>query len=156
MSTPIRRRIVAAGFAAAAVIAGVTTGTGTAAGETKVPLTQPCFSLSPYILDQPYVQTSVTVDQRVSGSVVVTLGTASSFWFLAGGYNTDIRLDWHNTDTGARGTENTSIRSTVPAGTATFFLGTGPGRVEFTFRAVNSLPLWSIPTNTCRGVIDVW
>ncbi|MFD3812448.1 hypothetical protein [Rhodococcus sp. NPDC058639] len=121
-----------------------------------MPLTRPCFSLSPNILDQPYVQTSVTVHQRVSGTGDMMLGTSSSFWFLAGGDNADIRLDWHNTDTGARGTENTSIRSTVPAPTAFFLLSTGPGRVEFTFRSVNSLLLWSIPTNTCRGVIDVW
>lgn len=130
-------------------------GTGTAAAEVEVPMTR-CFGLSPYILDQPYAPGRVFTWQPGPGHTQVSVTDASSLWFFAGGYRSDVRMEWHNTTTGTRGTEQVSVDVGYPGnGVARFDVHSGAGHVEFTISAVNSIPLWSIHTTSCGGSFDV-
>lgn len=130
-------------------------GSGTAVADTEVPMNR-CLGLSPYILDQPYAPGRVFTWQPHSGRTEVTLADVSSLWFFAGGYRSDVRFDWHNTATGKRGTEYSTVNIGYPGNVARFSVDSGPGRVEFTVSAVNSIPLWSIPTTSCGAAFEVW
>ena len=151
------KRTVACVFVAAGMLAGVGLGAGTATADTvEIPMTR-CWGVSPYIVDQPYAPARLFGWQTEPGKIELSLPDVSSLWFFAGGYRSDVRLDWHNRNTGARGTVTDSVNVAYPgSGVAYFDMQSGPGDVEFTVSAVNSIPLWSIPTTSCGGVVRVW
>ncbi|HET8994149.1 MULTISPECIES: hypothetical protein [unclassified Rhodococcus (in: high G+C Gram-positive bacteria)] len=157
MSLRALRRVGAATFVAAGMLTGLAVGTGTAAADTvEVPMDR-CWGVSPYILDQPYAPARLFGYQTESGSIQLQMPDVSSLWFFAGGYQTDVKFDWHNIATDERGTLTDTATVAYPGGdVVTFDLNSGPGPVEFTVSAVNSIPLWSIPTTSCGGVVDVW
>lgn len=149
------RRTVATALVTAGVLAGLGVGTGTATAETvEIPMNR-CWGVSPYIVDQPYAPARLFGWQTEPGRIELSLADVSTLWFFAG-YRSDVRLDWHNRSTGARGTLTDSVTIAYPGtGVARFDMESGPGEVEFTVSAVNSIPLWSIPTTSCGGVVNV-
>jgi hypothetical protein len=151
------RRMAASTLVAAGVLSGLAVGAGTATADTvEIPMNR-CWGVSPYILDQPYAPARLFGWQTAPGRTELSLPDVSSLWFFAGGYRSDVRLDWHNRNTGARGTLTDSVDVAYPgSGVARFDLQSGPGDVEVTVSAVNSIPLWGIPTTACGGVVKVW
>jgi len=149
------RRTVATALVTAGVFAGLGVGTGTATAETvEIPMNR-CWGVSPYIVDQPYAPARLFGWQTEPGRIELSLADVSTLWFFAG-YRSDVRLDWHNRSTGARGTLTDSVTIAYPGtGVARFDMESGRGEVEFTVSAVNSIPLWSIPTTSCGGVVNV-
>jgi hypothetical protein len=156
MSSRALRRAGAATLAAAGILTGLAVGTGTAAADTvEVPMDR-CWGVSPYIVDQPYAPARLFSWQTEPGRTQLQMPDVASLWFFTGGYQTDVKLDWHNVDTGERGTLYDNATVSNPGNdVVTFDLNSGPGDVEFTVSAVNSIPLWSIPTTSCGGVVSV-
>jgi hypothetical protein len=156
MSLRALRRAGAATIVAAGMFTGLALGTGTATAETvEVPMDR-CWGVSPYILDQPYAPGRLFGWQTEPGKIQLQMPDVSSLWFFAGGYQTDVKFEWRNRDTGASGTLYDTATVAYPGGdVVTFDLDSGPGAVEFTVSAVNSIPLWSIPTTSCGGVVSV-
>lgn len=112
-----------------------------------------CWGVSPYIVDQPYAPARLFSWQTEPGRTQLQMPDVASLWFFTGGYQTDVKLDWHNVDTGERGTLYDNATVSNPGNdVVTFDLNSGPGDVEFTVSAVNSIPLWSIPTR--RAVVS--
>ncbi|MFD3810027.1 hypothetical protein [Rhodococcus sp. NPDC058639] len=156
MTVRFLRRTAASALVAAGMFTGLGVGAGTAAAETPIPMNR-CWGISPYIVDQPYAPARLFGWQTEPGRIELSLPDVSSLWFFAGGYRSDVRLDWHNRNTGARGTVTDSVNVAYPgSGVARFDVRSGPGDVEFTVSAVNSIPLWAIPTTSCGGVVNVW
>ncbi|SQI34613.1 Uncharacterised protein [Rhodococcus coprophilus] len=156
MTIRFLRRAIATVVVAASMSVGLGVGAGTATADTvEIPMTR-CWGLSPYIVDQPYAPARLFGWQTEPGRIELSLADVSTLWFFAG-YRSDVRLDWHNRSTGARGTLDDSVTVAYPGtGVARFDIRSGPGEVEFTVSAVNSIPLWSIPTTSCGGVVNVW
>lgn len=156
MTVRFLRRTAASALVAAGMFTGLGVGAGTAAAETPISMNR-CWGVSPYIVDQPYAPARLFGWQTEPGRIELSLPDVSSLWFFAGGYRSDVRLDWHNRNTGARGTLTDSVTVAYPgSGVARFDVRSGPGDVEFTVSAVNSIPLWAIPTTSCGGVVTVW
>lgn len=156
MSRMMRRATGVAAMTAAAAGLAVA-GAGTAAAETEVPMTR-CLGLSPYVVDQPFAPARLFLTQSLPGEGpgkgTLRLHDASSLWFFAGGYQSDVRLDWRNVDNGHAGTATDTRAVAYPGGdTASFFLDAGPGTYELTMSAYNHHALWGFPTTSCTGTV---
>ncbi|QNG17800.1 hypothetical protein G4H71_05335 [Rhodococcus triatomae] len=150
-----RTALRAAGIVAAAGAAITLAGAGTAAADTEVTMTR-CLGLSPYIADQPFAPARLWQSPDGPGAATFTLHDVSSFWFFAGGYQSDVRLDWRNLDTGASGTAHDTRTVAYPGGdSARLHVPSGPGAVELTLSAYNHHDLWGFPTTSCTGTAQV-
>ncbi len=154
-------RIAAGALAAAGAVALGIGAAGTANAELHsdvVPMDGPCLGLSPYIVDQPYAfsQLYVLQDTARPGQARIDF-TPSSLWFFAGGYDSDFRIDWTNTATGATGTIQDSMRVANPGSHASpgYTIDSGPGDVALTISAYNHHALWGFPSVPCSGTIHV-
>ena len=161
MSGRRARKFGAAFAAGGCAVALSVVGAGTADAELHtdvVSMDQPCIGLSPYIVDQPFAfsQVSVLQDTEVPGQAKLNFNP-SSLWFFAGGYASDFTVDWTNTQTGESGTVSDSMHVGYPGSNLTpgYVVDSGPGDVALTFNAYNHHELWGFPTLTCHGTIHV-
>ncbi|WLP89467.1 hypothetical protein [Gordonia sp. NB41Y] len=143
---------VAAAITATGLLGTGILGTGTASAETVAPLDR-CWGISPNIVDQPYSTARLFVSPDGPGRVTAAVRDISSFW--RGGYESVGRLDWHNLRTGKRGTAVDAAPIRLYVNGPTFRLNTGTGPVRVTLSAVNRNALWSIPTTSCSGTLQV-
>lgn len=159
-STRIRTTVAASATAAALTI-GTLTGLTHGAGDASAQYNRPfplsnCFGLSPNIVDVPFMPPGVNVSEY--GGFTTVTATFSSLW-LGVGYDSHAKLTWQHLGNGKRGTLHSSAVTRPPN---TGVLGfnfpknqPGKGRVKVTLSAVNSNALWSIPAQSCSGVIEV-
>ncbi|GED99172.1 hypothetical protein [Gordonia crocea] len=152
----VRTRVAAAAVAVvAAAGVAVATGAGAAQASRVYPLGG-CTQISPNVVDLPYNPTRVIVSEYAGTTYLIT--EFSSVW-VGAGYNSRMRLDFHNLRTGQRGVRFSNRNVSPPyVGThqiaiRTSHLGRGP--VRLTLNAVNSNALWSIPAPNCSTVITV-
>ncbi|MFD4467887.1 hypothetical protein ACFWPA_06300 [Rhodococcus sp. NPDC058505] len=153
------RRVTGIAAATLAAAGLAVAGAGTASAETEVPMTR-CLGLSPYIVDQPYAPARLFLTQSLpnegSGKGTLRLHDVASLWFFAGGYQSDVRLDWRNVDNGKTGTLTDTATVGTPGGdSAKFFLDAGPGKYDLTMSAYNKHALWGMPTTSCTGSVTL-
>ncbi|ATD69560.1 MULTISPECIES: hypothetical protein [Gordonia] len=147
-------RLAAAALALAAAAGLGLSGTGEAAASREFPVST-CIGPSPNVIDLPFMVRRAIVD-TYAGNAYIAADFPSYF---PGGYQSSLRMDWHNQSTGKRGSKLSNTRVRPPYQGVHYFVipvsQIGRGRVDVTFSAVNSNALWSVPSTSCRGTIVV-
>ncbi|AUH67124.1 MULTISPECIES: hypothetical protein [Gordonia] len=150
----LRTRVLAAAVAAAAVVSSLLAGAGSAGAVTREYPLHGCLNVSPNIVDMPYRPFRAIVSEY-AGTTYIQIDYGS-LW-IGVGYDSVARLDWHNLQTGRKGTmidhsqvrpPNTGVHNfSLPRSTF------GPGRVQLRLSTVNRNALWAIPARSCGGVV---
>ncbi|MDS1114535.1 hypothetical protein RD149_12235 [Gordonia westfalica] len=147
-------RSAAAALSIAAAAGLGLAGTGQAEASREFPVSN-CIGPSPNIVDLPFM-----VRRAIVGTYAGNAYIAADFpSYFPGGYQSSLRMDWHNPSTGKRGSKisNTQVRPPYQ-GVHNFVIPVnqiGKGRVNVTFGAVNRNALWSVPSTSCSGTIVI-
>lgn len=147
-------RLAAAALSIAAAAGLGLAGTGQAAAAREFPVSN-CIGPSPNIVDLPFMVRRAIVS-TYGGDAYIAADFPSYF---PGGYQSSLRMDWHNLSTGKRGFKVSNTKVNPPYQGVHYFVipvkTIGKGRVNVTFGATNRNALWSVPSTSCSGTIVI-